>query len=664
MQQGSEPAPSAGLRGGGEAPPPRARVHPNTEWGWIRRSAPILRAHAGLVATTISLLILLSAVSVGIVWTIGQVLDVAVFTPPRPKPLTAWMLDWAGFQPPPDGSAYPLAPFIAVLAALAALQFLLGYLSGIASARSNQAIEYNLRALMHEHLTQLPFSFYDQAQTGQLISRANADIRAVQMFLAFAPRLLSAGLSFSLALVLMLQESLVLAATSLVTLPGVYFLGLALRSRLFPISWVVQARQADIASIVEESVAGIRIVKSFSAEPRQIDRLARAAERLRWAIVRQADIRARYAPLLAALPRVSRALLLGVGGWLVLQGQTTIGALVAFNFYVLRLQAPFRLIGFLMVMTQRAAASAYRIFEVLDAEPEELGRSDATPLRQTRGDIELCDVTFGYPGVTPILRNLDLRIGSGETVALVGRTGSGKSSLARLLPRFYDVDQGAVSIDGKDVRDYELESLRSQMGLVLDDPFLFSDTVYNNIAYGMPGAPRDRVEAAARTAGAHEFITALPRGYDTRIGERGYTLSGGQRQRLAIARTLLLDPAILILDDATSSIDVQLENEIHRALKQLMRGRTTLIIAHRLSTVRLADRVILLERGAIAADGSHEELWQTCPAYRATLERRDAPRQKSDAEPRAVRGARRAGARAEVGALPGELLGFGNEGLS
>ncbi len=607
--------------GEGAAPPPRSRIHPNRELGWFRRSAPILRAHSGLIATTVTLLILLSAVSVGIIWTIGQVLDVAVFSPPNPKPLTAWLLAWAGLEPTAPGAPYPLAPFIIVLAGLAAIQFALGYLSGVAGSRSNQAIEYNLRALMHEHLTRLPFSFYDAAQTGQLISRANADIRAVQMFLAFAPRLLSAGLSFSLALGLMIQESLLLASASLLTLPGVYFLGLALRTRLFPISWVVQARQADIASIVEESVAGVRIVKTFRAEGNQIDRLAAAAERLRWAIVRQADIRARYAPWLAALPRVSRALLLGIGGWLVLQGQTTIGALVAFNFYVIRLQAPFRLIGFLMVMTQRAAASAYRIFEVLDAQPEPFDDPRAIPLRSTRGEIEFRSVCFGYPDLPPVLRDLNLHIKAGETVAIVGRTGAGKSSLARLLPRFYDVGTGEVRIDGRDIREYQLESLRAQMGLVLDDPFLFSDTVHNNIAYGLPTASRDDVRAAARTAGAHDFISNLPKGYDTLIGERGYTLSGGQRQRLAIARTLLLDPTILILDDATSSIDVQLENRIHASLRKLMQGRTTLIIAHRLSTVRLAERVVLLEDGVIAADGPHERLWIECPAYRATLER-------------------------------------------
>jgi ATP-binding cassette, subfamily B, bacterial len=599
-------------------PPPRARIDADRDKGWFARLWPILWGHAGLVAISLSLLVLLAVIEVTLIWVVGQTLDVVVLGSPA-HGATSRALSFLGITLH-TGAAPPVQPFVLTLGVLSALQLGVGYLAGTRTALANQSIEYCLRTLVYEQLTRLSFSFYDRSQTGQLISRANADIRAVQMYLAFAPRLISAGLSFALALGLMLSESVLLAAVTVATLPGVYLVGLAMRSRLFPISWVIQARQADIATIVEENVTGVRIVKSFNAERGQIAQLARASERLRWAGVKQVDIRARYAPLLAAIPRLSRAVLLGVGGWLVLEGQTTIGALLAFNFYVMRLQAPFRLIGFLMIMAQRAAASALRIFEILDEAPEIADAPHAVPLRAPSGELVFDKVSFGYAGHPPLLRELSLRIAPGETVALVGRTGCGKSTLARLVPRFYDVREGAVRIDGRDVREYTVKSLRSWIGIVPDEPFLFSESLRANIAYGRPDAPLAEIIEAARAAGADEFITRLEKGYDTVVGERGYTLSGGQRQRVAIARTLLANPRFLILDDATSSIDVQLEHQIHAALRELMRGRTTLVIAHRVSTIRLADRVVLLDGGRIAAQGTHEALLRTVPAYREILE--------------------------------------------
>jgi ATP-binding cassette, subfamily B, bacterial len=399
--------------------------------------------------------------------------------------------------------------------------------------------------------------------------------------------------------------------------------GARLRRHIFPISWVVQSRLADVATIVEENVTGVRVVKSFAAEQQQVRELEGAARRLQWAAVKQVDYRAKYAPVMENLPRFGLALVLLYGGWLAIDEQVTIGTLVAFNAYVLMLQAPFRMLGFFMMMGQRAAASADRIYEVLDEQPAVQERPGAVDLVDPRGDVEFRDVGFGYADGPEILSDFSLRVRPGETVALVGRTGCGKSTVARLLDRFYDATSGAVLIDGRDVRDLTLPSLRAAVGMVLDEPFLFSLSIRDNIAYGRPDAAMDDVRAAAEAAGATEFVEALPEGFDTVIGERGYTLSGGQRQRIAIARTLLINPRVLVLDDATSAIDVQVEEQIHDALRTLMEGRTTVVIAHRLSTINLADRVVLLERGRVVASGTHAELMRTEPRYAEVLAHAD-----------------------------------------
>jgi ATP-binding cassette subfamily B protein len=357
------------------------------------------------------------------------------------------------------------------------------------------------------------------------------------------------------------------------------------------------------------------------------------------------DVRARYAPLLEALPRAGLAAVLLVGGLLAIDGSVTVGSIVAFSTYVVLLQAPFRVLGFMLILGQRAAASADRIYEILDTEPEVVDRPGAIDLVEPRGDVALRDVTFRYGEAGPVLEHLDLRLAAGESVAIVGRTGSGKSTIARLLPRFYDASAGTVLVDGHDVRELTVRSLRASIGLVLDEPFLFSATVGENISYGRPDASLADVRAAARAAGAEEFVDALPLGFDTEVGERGYTLSGGQRQRIAIARTLLADPTILILDDATSAIDVQVEEEIHAALRVLMEGRTTLVIAHRTSTIALADRVVLLEGGRIAADGTHADLMAGEPRYAevlAHIEQVDAAR-RAQAEAAAAEAEHRRG---------------------
>jgi ATP-binding cassette subfamily B protein len=449
-----------------------------------------------------------------------------------------------------------------------------------------------------------------------------------------------------------------LALVAMATVPIVFVLSVRMRRMLFPVSWLIQSRLAEIATIVDENINGVRVVKSFAAEQRELTTLAKAADRLRWSYIKDADVRAQFAPLVQNLPQLGLALVLLLGGYLVIHGRLGVGAILAFSAYIVMLQAPFQMLGMLVMLGQRAAASAGRIYEVLDEQPTIVDSPVAVALTDSRGEVEFRDVDFSYgddgpvgsrgsdqtppgdptlaatsPPKSPlVLHNLNLHLNPGETVAMVGRTGSGKTTVSRLLPRFYDVDAGSVRVDGIDVRGLTLESLRAQIGVVLDEPFLFSVSIRDNIAYGRPDAPLEEIEAAARAAGAAEFIDQLADGYDTVVGERGYTLSGGQRQRVAIARTLLVNPPILVLDDATSAVDVQVEQEIHEALRTLMQGRTTLIVAHRLSTIGLADRVVLLDGGRIVADGTHTQLLQTTPLYVEVLAQAEAEEQARHAE--------------------------------
>ena len=585
-------------------PGPRARIAADPGLPWWRRVLPVIASHRGPFIASITLAF------------VSSVLQVLV-----PNMLNG---DVDNILLRHVGSLRDAVTAIVVVGVLAGL-------TGLASRqylyRTAYDVEADLRSLIYEHLAGLSFSFYDRVQSGQLISRANSDIRSVQMYSTFAPLILVQSGIGVIAFAFMLSISWPLALLALVIMPFLYVIGVKMRRVMFPISWVTQARLADVATIVDENVNGVRVVKAFAQEGAEANRLADAAERVAWAYIKDANLRATWAPWVQNLPQLGLALVLFFGGWMVIQGHLGLGAILAFNAYLLMLQAPFMMLGQLVMMGQRAKASAERIFEILDERSDVVERPGAYDLVDARGEVAFRGVGFVYANGVRVLEGVNLEVSPGETVAIVGRTGSGKSTIARLLTRFYDVTEGAITIDGHDVRDLTLESLRREVGVVLDEPFLFSVSIRENIAYGRPDASFDDVVAAARAANAHEFIVQLPDGYDTVVGERGYTLSGGQRQRLAIARTLLMNPPVLVLDDATSAIDVHVEAGIHEALRGLLARRTTLVIAHRVSTIALADRVVLLERGRIVASGTHQALLEGEPLYAQVLAQaiRDEP---------------------------------------
>jgi ATP-binding cassette subfamily B protein len=572
--------------------PPRATIDPDRSLSWLKRARPVVLAHK---RTLLTALILSFA---------GLVLQVQI-----PNILNEAVTNSL------QKATVPLSHYVELTLVLAAGAGIAGYVARLCLLRTAYAMEFDLRNIIYAHLTRMSFGFYDRVQSGQLISRANSDIRSVQMYLTFAPAIIVQCAVALVAFGYMLSINVPLAFVAMSTTPLVYFSTSRMRKSIFPVSWLIQSRLADVATIVDENINGVRVVKSFVAEDRELTTLAKSADRLKWAYIQDADIRARFTPTVQNLPQLGLALVLLFGGYLAIHGHLQVGAILAFSAYITMLQPPFQLLGMLIMLGQRAKASAGRIYEILDEEPSVLDRPGAVDLVHCEGDVSFESVDFAYAGGPLVLSDFSLHLRPGETVAMVGRTASGKTTVSRLLPRFYDVSAGAVKIDGHDVRDLTVASLRANIGVVLDEPFLFTASIRDNIAYGRPDADIADVRAAARAADAEEFILALPDGYDTVVGERGYTLSGGQRQRVAIARTLLVNPPILVLDDATSAVDVQVEQEIHEALRVLMEGRTTLIVAHRLSTIGLADRVVLLDGGRIVADGTHHELLASTPLY-------------------------------------------------
>lgn len=514
----------------------------------------------------------------------------------------------------------PLSLWLSLLVALGIIGFALSFVRRFAGGRLAFDVQHQLRNSIFEHLQRLDFARHDEMATGQLVSRANSDVGLVQGLLSFMPLLVGNLAMLVFAVVVMLLVSPELALVEIASIPVLAFTSLRLRSSVFPASWDAQQKEGEVATVVEEAVTGVRVVKGFGMEERELDKLLRASQDLYRSRVRLIKLQSKLQALLSFIPALTQAGVLGLGGYLALNHRLSIGSLLLFSSYVVQIGSPVRQLSTLVSFSQQARAGAERIFDLLDANPLVQESKDAIPLGIASGDIEFRHVEFGYSKNHRVLADFSLHISSGETVALVGLSGSGKSTLALLIPRFYEVTQGEILIDQKEISTLTIDSLRSQVGVVFEESFLFSDTIRANIAYGRPEATLDMIIDAAKMAGAHDFISAFDHGYDTVVGERGLTLSGGQRQRVALARALITNPPILILDDATSAVDAVTEAEINRALSEFKATKTVILIAHRRSSLALADRIVLIDKGRVVAEGSHESLLESSTLYRCLFE--------------------------------------------
>jgi ABC-type multidrug transport system fused ATPase/permease subunit len=569
-----------------------------------------LRPYKLSLVVSIVLAVASQGAAIALIWLTGAVIDKALATNDRQM---LWIL---------------VGAVLAVGFARAAM------MSGrrLISGRQALAVEMDMRQGLYAHLVRLSFGFYDRHQTGQLMSRATVDLQGVRFFLGY-------GLIFffqnaitvvSVTIVLLVFQWK-LALIALAITPVLVVLAYRYSHVTHPTLREVQQKLADVATVAEENIVGVHVVKSFAQEPQESVKFRSRSEDVFDQTVKANRQRAVYVPLIAWIPLLAQGAVLLVGARMVTSGELSIGGFVAFNLYLGMLVMPLRSLGMWIGQAQRATASGERIFQVMD-EPEEIAeRPGAVELPAGDGALRLEDVRFEYLEGRPVLDGVSLDVPAGRTIALIGQTGSGKTTLTSLVPRFYDTTAGRVLVDGVDVRDVTLTSLRHAIGVISQDPFLFSASVRENITFGAPDLDDADVERIARLAQAHEFVERLPEGYDTIIGERGITLSGGQRQRLAIARALAVDPRILILDDATASVDASTEARIRVGLREAMRERTTLIIAHRLSTIALADEIVVLDEGRIAARGTHDELLETSPVYRDIYEHGLLERQFADA---------------------------------
>ncbi|MEW2583803.1 ABC transporter ATP-binding protein [Streptomyces virginiae] len=517
----------------------------------------------------------------------------------------------------------PMGPWAGMLIAAALLVYAFTYIRRYYGGRLALDVQHDLRTDMYDTISRLDGRRQDELSTGQVVGRATTDLQLIQGLLFMLPMTIGNFLLFGISLGIMLWLSPLLTVVALLMAPALWFIAKRSRKKLFPATWYAQGQAAAVAGVVDGAVTGVRVVKGFGQEEQETGKLREAGRRLFAGRLRAIRLNSRYTPALQAVPALAQVAMLALGGWMATEGQVTLGTFVAFSTYLAQLVGPVRMLAMVLTVAQQARAGVERVFELIDTEPAiaEGGRDLPADAPAT---VEFEDVHFGYDPERPVLDGFSLSVAEGETVAVVGASGSGKSTVSLLMPRFYDADRGTVRIGGHDVRELTYASLRGAIGLVPEDSFLFSDTIRANIAYGHPGATDEQIEAAARAAQADGFVRALPAGYDTKVGEQGLTLSGGQRQRIALARAILTDPRLLLLDDATSAVDARVEHEIHEALRAVMAGRTTLLIAHRRSTLALADRIAVLDRGRLAEIGTHEELEKRSPLYRRLLTDPDA----------------------------------------
>lgn len=561
----------------------------------MRRALAYLRPYAGIAIGAFLSLLVVSLASLATPWVLQQAID-------------------NGIEPGNMQVVWLAALALVVLAAVRGVfQFAQGYWSEAAS----QGVAYDMRQALYAKLQSLSFSYHDQAQTGQLMTRVTSDVETVRQFVGVGfLQFLSAIVMLAGSAVILLLVDWKLALAALSVIPFIFLVLANFVRQVFPRFGLAQQKLGVLNTVLQENLAGVRVVKAFTAEPQERARYERANADLLDVSLGLMRVFAANFPLVFFFANLGTLIVYWFGGTQVLAGEMTVGTLVAFNTYLTLLLMPIFILGGLAAMLSRASASAARVFEVIDTDIEVGDRPGALPLATTAGRVEFADVTFRYVGTTePVLKGISFVAEPGQTVAILGSTGSGKSTVINLIPRFYDVTGGRVLVDGQDVREVQLDSLRRQIGIVLQEPALFSGTLRDNIAYGRPDATAAEVEAAARAAQAHDFIAALPDGYATAVGERGVGLSGGQRQRVAIARALLVDPRILIFDDATSAVDAETEAQIQAALEALSRGRTSFVIAQRLSTVRKADLILVLENGQVAARGDHETLLAESELY-------------------------------------------------
>jgi ABC-type multidrug transport system fused ATPase/permease subunit len=520
-----------------------------------------------------------------------------------------------------DGNQPDLLPLALAILAAAILRLGLTVIRRVVAGKVSLAVEFDLRQMFYAHLQRLELGFFDGQQTGQLMSRATVDLQAIRFFLGYGLIFITQNLlTIALASAVMIAINPVLALIALIPAPLIVFVASRYNRVSRPALQEVQQRLAELTAEAEENVSGIRIVKAFAREEHQLHRFRRAVGRVFDQSIYSTRLQAFFSPLIGLLPQLGIALILLVGGRQVIDGSLSLGDFTAFYTYLVMLAGPMRMLGVTMGMAQRAIASGNRLFEILDREPRIQSPPGAPALPAGGGRVQMRGASLRYDGSAPALTGIDLDVDAGRTVALVGPSGAGKTSLVALIARLYDPSEGEVLVDGVDVRGVDAASLRSEIAFVADDSFLFTASVAENIAYARPDASLEEIETAARRAQAENFIRDLPGGYETRVGERGLTLSGGQRQRVAIARALLADPRILILDDATSSVDATTEAEIKSGLREAMAGRTTFIIAHRLSTVSLADEIVVMDGGRIVDRGTHAELLEGCGFYREIAE--------------------------------------------